>query len=182
MKWGMTMAEMHKGYAKALFMISEEDNSTEEINKQIQELAGIFEDNLSYIQLLSAPNIAKTERVFLLQELLGDKYNENLKKFLMYMCQKNIIGEIQGCAEEFDNLYREFKKISIAYVKSSVPLTEEQKEKLKTRLETVSGCDVTLECMVEEGLIGGVKVEMNGIIYDGSVKRKLEEIKKVIEQ
>ena len=98
------------------------------------------------------------------------------------MCQKNIIGEIQGCAEEFDNLYREFKKISIAYVKSSVPLTEEQKEKLKTRLETVSGCNVTLECMVEEGLIGGVKVEMNGIIYDGSVKRKLEEIKKVIEQ
>ena len=37
MKWGMTMAEMHKGYAKALFMISEEDYTKDVIIPEIVE-------------------------------------------------------------------------------------------------------------------------------------------------
>lgn len=176
------MAEIHKGYAKALFIISEEEGTTEEINEQLQELSDVFKDNWCYTELLSTPTISKTERICLLQELLGDKYNEDLKNFLIYMCKKNVIEEIPGCAEEFDKLYKEFKKFSVAHVISAVSLTEEQKEKLKTSLEAVSGRHVTLECTIEEGLLGGIMVEMDGTLYDGSIKSKLDEIKKVIDR
>lgn len=176
------MAEMHKSYAAALFEIAEEEGITDKINEQLKEIAGIFEENREYVALISSPDIPKKERTNLLKQLLHDRYEDCLISFLIHMCKKNVIGEIGGCAEEYEKLYWEFKKFSVAYIKSAIALTQEQKDNIKKSLEDMSGRHVLLECSVEEVLLGGIVAEMDGKIYDGSLKRQLDEIKKVIDR
>ena len=47
-------------------------------------------------------------------------------------------------------------------------------------LEARSGKDVELDCLIDKSLLGGVVVEMDGVIIDGSLKKKLAEIKDVM--
>ena len=71
-------------------------------------------------------------------------------------------------------------KISVARVVSSVPLTLEEKKRLKARLEKMSGRKVSLECSVDKSLLGGLVVEMDGKVINGSLRQRLDEMKDVM--
>lgn len=170
------MAEMHKGYAAALFELS----ADEETNEGFKVLSEIFDNNPEYVQLVSSPALPKKERLSLLKEALGNNFPENLTSFTMLMCEKGVLSEFSQCAKEYDKMYKEWQKASVAYVRSAVALTGDEKIRLKNSLEQATGRNVTLVCSVEKNLVGGVIVEMDGKVYDGSVRRRLEDIKKVI--
>jgi len=176
------MAELHKGYAAALFELSEELKNSSEISKELKELSGLFKEFPEYVELISSPTLSKNERLNILQEALGDKYHEILTSFALLMCEKDVVRELGGCAEEYEKLYNESLKSSTAVVRSAVLLTEREKEKLQARLEKVSGRKVTLVCFVDESLLGGISVELDGKVYDGSLRQRLDGIKKVIDE
>ena len=73
------MAEMHKGYAAALFELS----ADEETNEGFKVLSEIFDNNPEYVQLVSSPALPKKERLSLLKEALGNNFPENLTAFTM---------------------------------------------------------------------------------------------------
>ena len=63
---------------------------------------------------------------------------------------------------------------------SAVELTDDEKKKLKLKLEKMSGKSLILKCTVDKSVLGGVIVKMDGKIMDGSLKHRLEEVKEVI--
>lgn len=170
------MAEMHKGYATALFELS----SDEKTNEELKELTEIFVNNTEYVDLLSAPTLPKKERIDLLKVALGDRFSPILTDFILLMCEKGVLSELALCQEEYEKLYKESVRETVAYVCSAVALSDEEKSKLKIRLEKISGYKVVLECSVDKKLMGGITVEIDGKLYDGSVKSRLDDIKKVI--
>lgn len=176
------MAELHKGYAAALFELSEELKISAEISEELKELSGIFKKFPEYVGLISSPTLSKKERLNILEEALDNNYNEILTSFVLLMCEKDVIRELSGCAEEYEKLYNESLKSSTAVVHSAVLLTEREKEKLQVQLEKISRRNVTLVCFVDESLIGGITVEIDGKVYDGSLRRRLDGIKKVIDE
>ena len=58
----------------------------------------------------------------------------------------------------------------------------ELEQRLKERLEAQSGKTVTLQCSVDASLLGGVRVDFDGRVFDGSLRRRMDEIKKVLDQ
>ena len=70
----------------------------------------------------------------------------------------------------------------MATVTAAAGLTDEEKERLRRALERRSGHSVQLECRVDASLLGGVVVEMDGRVLDGSLRHRLHEIKEVMEQ
>ena len=53
---------------------------------------------------------------------------------------------------------------------------------MKQKLEKISGQTVLLDRTVDPSLMGGVVVEMNGRVMDGSLRRRLRAVKEVMEQ
>ena len=49
-------------------------------------------------------------------------------------------------------------------------------------LKKITKKTVVLDCKIDETLIGGVTVKVDGTIIDGSVKRRLDDIKEVIDR
>ena len=75
----------------------------------------------------------------------------------------------------------EFAKGTVeAMVKSAVELTDTQKDRLIKSLEKRTGKSVTLKCVVDNTLLGGVAVEIDGQLLDGSVKQNLKRAREVI--
>ena len=52
----------------------------------------------------------------------------------------------------------------------------------KPMLKKITKKTVVLDCKIDETLIGGVTVKVDGTIIDGSVKRRLDDIKEVIDR
>jgi F-type H+-transporting ATPase subunit delta len=68
----------------------------------------------------------------------------------------------------------------VARVITAVPLTKEEAEKLQNRLEARFHRKMDMVCTVDPALIGGIRVETEGRVLDGSLKARLQEIKEVM--
>ena len=84
--------------------------------------------------------------------------------------------------EAYMMLYRQSKNISTAKVKSAVERTATEKKQLVQKLEKMSGNKVIVDYSIDKKLLGGMVVYMDDKVIDGSVKRRLQEIKEVIDR
>ncbi len=174
------MNEIGCEYGKALFLLAEEENALFEFEKALLTLKEIFEKNPLYEEFLSSPHIPAKERFLALDEALKDALPENVLNFLKLLCEKGRISCFEKAVEEFRRLLSVKERIRGAKIKSAAPLTEEEKEKLLKKLEEITGCKIQGEFVIAPEILGGVTVETDGKILDGSIKGRLKEAKEVI--
>ena len=132
--------------------------------------------------MLSAPSIPLQKRLAAVNEAFGKIVCEKVLSFIGILCKNSKIKTFSDCFREFEDLYSTDTKTVSAEVFSAVPLSEEQKNKLCKKLEKITGKTVVLDCKIDEKLIGGVTVKVDGKIIDGSVQRRLDDIKEVIDR
>lgn len=176
------MSEISKEYGEALFSLGLESNSLSEINTDLDFISEVFEKTPEYRDFLQSPGISKSERLKTVNDIFTGNISEYSLSFLSILCEKGRAGIFSDCADEFRKLYTESQKVSVARVWSTVPLNENQKELLKLKLEKQSGHRVQLECLIDETLLGGVLIEMDGTEIDGTLKHRLQELKEVMDK
>ena len=70
-----------KEYAKALFLLTEEEGTTEAVLEELSAIAGIMKENPEYSRLLDTPALSKEERLSLIDEALSS-FNLMLKNLI----------------------------------------------------------------------------------------------------
>lgn len=176
------MSQINKEYAEALFAIAKEANKESEVFDSLKFVSDVFSENPVYIDFLSTPSISKKERLGALSAAFANEIDEDVLSFVSLLCSNGQIRSFSGEVKVYEDLYRMSQKISVADVYSAVILTEEEKEKLKRKLEILTGNDIQLNCCVDKSLIGGISVKIDDKIIDGSVKHRIDEIKEVIDK
>jgi F-type H+-transporting ATPase subunit delta len=83
-------------------------------------------------------------------------------------------------AEEYESLLRDEQGETVALVTSAVPMKETEMVVLQALLEKKTGRKIMLRCTVDPSLIGGLRVEADGWVADGSIRNKLQQIKEVM--
>ena len=173
------MQEISKEYAQALFALGCECAEESALMQSLSELVALFESYPDYMELLASPALTMSERQGALARVLEDR-PEHVRSFLQLLCEKGRMRSFPACVKEYRRLLDAKERLRTAHVRSAFELTEQQKSALRQKLERVSGAHVTLECQVDASLLGGVIVEMDGRVMDGSLRRRLQEIKEVI--
>lgn len=59
---------------------------------------------------------------------------------------------------------------------TALPLTQSQHAAIEGRFSELMGETVALEVREDKNLLGGVKVELNGRVYDGSLRGQLQNV------
>ena len=114
--------------------------------------------------------------------LPGDQVLAPMLSFVLLLTAHGRIRSLPACVEEYRLLYQAAVAMSTAYVTSAVALTEAQQSALAEKLAAKFGRRVELVCEVDESLLGGLTVRLDGVVLDGSLRRRLQEVKDVIEQ
>ena len=174
------MSAISKEYAQALFSLAKESSTLDEVFNGLMLLSDVFSENKEYFIVLSSPAVEKSKRLNLLNEALGDNLPETVKAFVGVLVSNGHIGDFLDCAKDFSVIYEEEKNLTTAFVRSAVALSESDLNKLKEKLEALSGKAVTIKAEVDESLIGGIVVSINGKVYDGSLKQKIKTAKEVM--
>lgn len=174
------MAQVTNEYAQALFELAAESGMTEEVSSALESVSAVMRENPEYLDFLSSPNISKSERIAAIEQAFGGKTPEYVVSFLSLMCERERIRSLEECITEYRQLCDAANKISTAEVRSAVELSDGQKAALVEKLEKICGNRVVLDCKTDKTLIGGMVVELDGRIIDGSLKHKLRELKEVM--
>ena len=176
------MRATSKEYAVALFALAQECDLEDVFLEEMRELKGLWEAAPEYADFLNAPCIPVSERLAAVEESFGADFHEYTVSFLSLLCEQGCADILPACAEEYEKLYNEERRVIPARVTSAVALTRQQKQKLERRLESLSGSRVNVSYRVDSSLLGGMTVDLNGLLMDGSLRGRLKNIREVMSE
>lgn len=168
------MTDMTAGYAQALFDLAREESLEVAFLEQLQVLDKAFSEEPDFLRLLATPNISKAERCRILDESFRNRVHLYVLNFMKVLTEKGEILRFHSCVKQFRGLYNEASGIISVLAVSAVEMTDAQKEKLRLKLETVTGKKVQLETKIDPACLGGVRLDFDGKRIDGTVKNRLE--------
>lgn len=171
------MTDVKQEYGGALYLLCEEEHLSEICLRELASVRKLFDENTDYIRLLEAPTVTFAEKAGILDEAFSQNVHEYVLNFLKILTENNYISAFGACCDEFEQRYNADRNISIAKVTSAVALTEEQQERLCDKLQAKVGKTVILQCETDPTLLGGLRVEIDGRLIDGTVKNKIDSIR-----
>lgn len=168
-------------YGNSLYDLAQEEGCVEPLAEQLQQIRTLFAENPEYVRLLQEPTIEAEKRRELMEEAFSgaEKY---LLNFLKLLCDRNLLREYAGCCDQFMDRFREDRGIAVARVTSAVPLDEAQLTALRDKLEKISDRTVEIKTVTDPSVMGGIRVELNGKLLDGTVKGRLDGISRKLEE
>ena len=93
------------------------------------------------------------------------------------LVDKGRVRHFERMVRAYDTLLDQANGIASGEVFSAAPLSDDQIRRLEEQTGKLIGENVQLENHVDRSLIGGVRVQVAGKIFDASLKRKLEDMR-----
>ena len=170
-------------YASALFELALEGGSDTllKVWEDLQAVREVFAKTPEFSDFLLSPAIPVNERKELVEKTFGE-FHEYVSSFILLLTEKGHVRDLDETVNTFNEFFKESTNRSEAVVTSAAELSEEQKIRLKTTLEKKSGKRVDITYRTDKKLIGGMIVQMDGTVMDGSIRKRLKDIKEVMEQ
>ncbi len=166
-------------YGRALFLLAEEDGSTERTREELEILMTALNESPDYVKLLDTPALTKAERLSLIDEAFGS-FCDNLKNLIKILSENRCAFLLASACASFKDSYYESRGILPAEAVSAVALTEAQARTLTERLEEKTGKTVLLSNKVDPSILGGVILRYSDTQLDGSVKTRLDKFEEAL--
>ena len=174
------MTEVASTYGQALYDLAKDEGLTQEILGQITALKASFEEEPAFVQLLCTPSIPKQERCQVLDDSLRAQVHPYVLNFLKILTEKGYMRHFSGCCQLFRQQYNQDNGILPVTAVTKLPLSDELRRKLTDKLSSITGKAIELECRVDPECLGGVRLDLGGMQVDGTVRRRLDEIRTIL--
>jgi len=165
-----------KRYAQAAFELALERNELESWQEGLKKMAELttHEELMALLQSPRLPFDAKKE---LLQKQLGEIHPLafNLALLLVNKDSLRLSGDI---FQQYIALLDAHRGVERAKVTAAVPLSDEDRETISSRLGKVIERKVIIDDKVDSSIIGGFIARIGDMLIDGSIRQRLENLKK----
>ncbi|MBR2528448.1 MAG: ATP synthase F1 subunit delta [Blautia sp.] len=169
-------------YGGSLYELAAEEQLSDIIKEELEQIRKLFWENPDYSRLLSEPSIPLETRLGLIDQAFGEGAQRYVVNFMKLLCEKGLLREFAGSCDEFTRRYHEDHNIAVATVTSAVPLNENQLSALKEKLEKISQKRVSLITKTDSSVVAGLRVEFEGKQLDGTVAGRIAGISRKLEE
>ena len=163
-------------YGQGLYQLAKEEGIEEQILQQLQVLGECFDAQPEYLKLLASHNLPKQERIGLLDDGFREQVHPYVLNFLKLLTEKGYIRQFGSCCRAYREQYNEEKGILEVRAVSATQLNDEQKQRLTQKLTTITGKQIDLVCKVDPAVLGGIRLNYDGMQVDGTVQGRLDAI------
>jgi F-type H+-transporting ATPase subunit delta len=169
-----------RNYADTLFTLAERDGSERAYVEMLGEVATLYRESAAFRSFLLTPRISTEAKRTVLREAFAGRYPETFIRFLLVVLEKRR----QGLLPEIDEQYREILNEKTGRVHANVTLPFEAdaafRAELEAALSKILGGKVSADFRTDERLIGGLVVRVKDRVLDGSVRRKLQLMRRAL--
>ena len=162
-------------YAKALLNIAAEQQQVDEYADELARVATVLKQEDMLRLLLDSPTFPLEKKIAIMKDLAELlKLSDGMRRFVDLLLEKGRIDQVEQININYRKFADERSGIARATVRVANELDQERLDAIKQKLEEQSGKKVLLSVEKDESLIGGLQVEMDGKLFDGSVKTQLK--------
>ncbi|MBY0380233.1 MAG: F0F1 ATP synthase subunit delta [Burkholderiales bacterium] len=160
-------------YANALYDVAKTKNMVTDYLVVLERLSKLSQA-VEFKNLLCNPKITRTQILDVLNSYLSsDNDFENFIKLLMQNKRLNCLSDISSL---FEKMYQDDKKIAKAVIESAFAIGEEEKNQLEIILSKKFDKSILVSVKINSALIGGIKIIIDDVVIDASVRGSLDKI------
>jgi F-type H+-transporting ATPase subunit delta len=162
-------------YAEAAFGVALAEDGLERWASDLRAAAAVTQIE-DVARVLENPGIPFDRRREVLDAALGD-VDAKVRNLVTLLLQRRRIDQLSAVAEHFQSLVDRHNGVLAGRATSAAPLSPDEADEVRRRMEELTGADVELIFDVDPGLLGGVVVRIGDRMYDGSVRGRLERLR-----
>ena len=165
------------GYADALLAVASAEGAQAGVEDELFRFAQALRGNDELQSALSDADIPVERRVQIVEDLLGGKAaptTASLVSMVVGAGRGNDLAEIIDAAIDRGAATRDR---GVARVRSAVELSDDQKNRLAAAIKKATGNEVEVRVIIDPSVMGGAVTEIGDDVIDGSVRRRLNQMK-----
>jgi F-type H+-transporting ATPase subunit delta len=165
-------------FAEAAFAVAQEANQLDAWLEALDQASSVY-DNHAAALFLTSPVVPAEKKRSVLAELLPG-ISPEVGRFLAILARRDRLDLVPEIAQVFRRLLNEHRGIAVAQVTTAVPIDERQQSLIASRLGRRVGKTVTVETRVDPSILGGVIAQIGDNVIDGSVRGRLERLRRAL--
>ena len=167
-----------RNYAETLFELARRNDSTQEYGDALETVAGLLEDVSRFRTFVETPRIDDEVKKSVIRKVLADRTPRHVVNFVLTTIDKRRQHLLREISQEYlllldDHLGREHVDVTVAR-----PLDDTTAQMVSERLSKMLGRQAIPHVRVKPEILGGLVVRTGDTIYDGSVRRRLEGLRR----
>jgi F-type H+-transporting ATPase subunit delta len=167
-----------RNYAEALFELADRSGRAEEFGTALDEAARLLDESPDFRLFLDTPRIETQRKKEVVRSAFAGQVPDPVLNFLLVVLDKRrhrLLGEM---AREYRWLVDE--RLGRAHVEVSVArsIDEAEETRVAERLSAILGRTAIPHVRVDPALIGGIIFRSGDTIFDGSVRRRLQRMRR----
>jgi F-type H+-transporting ATPase subunit delta len=166
-----------RGYAEALVRIAGAEGESEAVERQLFAFAKLLESETRVREALIDPALPAENKRGLIRDTLGERANPVAVNLLGFLVEQGHARDIGRIVEQVVRVAAEERQSAVAEVRSAVPLDDAQQGRLAEAPASATGHPVDVRVVVDPSVLGGLVARIGDVIFDGSVRTRLDEAK-----
>ncbi len=165
-------------YARALFALARDEGRVDAVRSELDALSQLLAANTELRQAIFRPLHPGAERRAVLQAVcqrLGS--SATVRNFCAFLVDQRRVIDLEAICQAYQQLADAAAGRTQARVVSASPLSDEQRERLRRALSARTGQQVEFEESVDPSLLGGAVATVGGLVFDGSLRTQLEQLR-----
>lgn len=178
----MNNPRLAQRYAKSLIDIASEYNKLEEIYNDIMLLKSVMDKSRDFVLMLDSPIIHADKKYKIINAITTGKISTVTETFLKLICNKGREANLPGVVSSFIEQYNTIIGLHNAKLTTAMPISKELADSFVSKIKASTSYEnVKLETVVDDKIIGGFVLEMEGKLIDSSILRNLLDVHKEFE-
>jgi F-type H+-transporting ATPase subunit delta len=166
------------GYAQALLSVGEAEGALDRVQDELYAFAKAVEQHGDLREALTDAALPAENRKAVLDDLLGNRAHPVTLRLASFLVDAGQLRRLGAIAEELARMAAQRSERTLAEVRSAVPLSDAQRERLRTVLGDATGRPVELKVVVDPAVLGGLVARVGDEVFDGSVASRLSDARR----
>jgi F-type H+-transporting ATPase subunit delta len=177
----MTTSATARHYARAFYDVARPTGRLEELATALDAFAELAEGSADLRHALLNPGFTQAEK-FKVLAAIAEKLNlpKEVHNFSKVLVNLRHVKEVGAIAKTVRDLADEAAGRIQAQVATATALDDSHKQALSSALGKAVGKTVVLSEKVKPELLGGVRVSLGSVVFDGSVRGQLDRLKRTL--
>tara|TARA_B100002051_G_scaffold253061_1_gene266703 strand:- start:1111 stop:1668 length:558 start_codon:yes stop_codon:yes gene_type:complete len=173
--------ETSERYGLALFEVANEFSEIEIIENNVKDLLEIYNSNKDLENFFKNPTQSLSNQLLVVKNISEKmKFSKIFKNFLSVLVTKRRIFFLKKIILSFLNLCSIRKGELSATLISSKKLSSDEINNISSDLSKTIGSKINFNYLIDQNLIGGLKIQLGSLMIDTSIKNKLQKYQKAM--
>lgn len=177
----MSSSSIAARYAKSIIDLAKEQQVLEKVMDDVAAFETALK-NRDLFLMIKSPIIKADKKQKVFEALFDQQFHELTNAFLGIIIRKGREPLLPEIVKEVISQYKKLKNITTAALTTAVEVSPETLDSVKTALKSsdrITG-EVELATHLDPSILGGFILELEGHVYDASVRDKLSSLKQEI--